>query len=146
MIVTAGTAALVAAQSHPAPSGAKPPTRELAKDDYPKLSPYDAIRWNDDAPQIHVAGTWYDWLALDDIETTKIVEYTKKNYREWEVKRRIGEDLVEVLTKMGHPPGPTVTLKVRNLDTKEITELKDVPMTHENRQKVWHARQAEEQK
>jgi hypothetical protein len=43
---------------------------------------------------------------------------------------------------MGQPPGPTVKLKVRNLESGETSELADVPMTHENRQKVWKARQA----
>jgi RNA polymerase sigma factor (sigma-70 family) len=150
-VVTAGTAIVIAqsssyssATSSSASASAKP---QAASEDYPKLSPYDAIRWtDDDSPQIHVAGTWYDWLALDDIETAKMIEFTRKTYRQREVKMRIGEDLVEVLTKMGHVPGPTVNLKVRTLDTKETSELKDVPMTHENRQAVFKARLAEEKK
>ena len=127
-------------------AGAKPQAELEAKGDYAKLSPYDAIRWTDDSPQIHVDGVWYEWLALDDIEAPNIVEFAKRTYHVVEVKRRIGEDLVEVLTKMGHAPGPTVNLKVKNVDTKETSELKDVPMTHENRQAVWKARQADDQK
>jgi hypothetical protein len=147
-VVTAGTAIVIAQSSSSSPSSPSASANpQAAKEDYPKLSPYDAIRWtNDDSPQIHVAGTWYDWLALDDIETAKIIEFTRKTYREREVKMRIGEDLVEVLTKMGHAPGPTVNLKVRTLDTKEASELKDVPMTHENRQAVFKARLAAEKK
>ena len=90
--------------------------------------------------EIHVAGTWYGWLALDDTDVAKIIEFTRKTYRPREVRMRIGEDLVEVLTRMGNPPGPTVKLKVRKLDTAETIDLNDVPMTHENRQKVFKAR------
>ena len=105
------------------------------------LAPYDAIRWKDDnTPEIHVAGTWYGWLALDEADVAKIIEFTRKTYRPREVRMRIGEDLVEVLTRMGNPPGPTVKLKVRKLDTGEAIDLNDVPMTHENRQKVFKAR------
>jgi len=147
-VVTAGTAIVIAQSSSslsPPSASAKP--QAAAKEDYPRLSPYDAIRWtDDDHPQIHVAGTWYDWIALDDIEVAKIIEFARKTYDADRVKMRIGEDLVEVLTKMGHVPGPTVNLKVHTLDTKENTELKDVPMTHENRQAVFKARVEAEQK
>jgi hypothetical protein len=39
-----------------------------------------------------------------------------------------------------------VNLKLRSLATNETVEMKDVPMTHEKRQAIWHARQAEEEK
>jgi RNA polymerase sigma factor (sigma-70 family) len=157
LITTAGGVALIAATggggatSSPSSPRLRPPApRELAaapaasqpqRGDYPKLSPYDAIRWkDDDTPEIHVAGTWYGWLAIDDVDVAKIIEFTRDRYKPREVRMRIGEDLVEVLTRMGNPPGPTVKLKVRKLDTGETIDLKDVPMTHENRQKVFKAR------
>ena len=39
-----------------------------------------------------------------------------------------------------------VKLKVKNLETGEASELADVPMTHENRQKVFKARLEQEKK
>ena len=59
---------------------------------------------------------------------------------------RIGEDLVEYLSKMGHETGDTVKLKVRNLDTNETSELADVAMTEENLQQVFRARIEQEKK
>jgi RNA polymerase sigma factor (sigma-70 family) len=154
LITTAGGVALIAATAGggASPSSARlrppPAPHELAaaasrpdRGDYPKLSPYDAIRWkDDDTPEIHVADQWYGWLAIDDVDVAKIIEFTRDRYKPREVRMRIGEDLVEVLTRMGNPPGPTVKLKVRKLDTGETIDLKDVPMTHENRQKVFKAR------
>ena len=149
LITTAGGVALIAATATPSPRLRPPAPREFAapaasqpqRGDYPKLSPYDAIRWkDDDTPEIHVAGTWYGWLAIDDVDVAKIIEFTRDRYKPREVRMRIGEDLVEVLTRMGNPPGPTVKLKVRKLDTGEAIDLNDVPMTHENRQKVFKAR------
>jgi len=145
LIPIAGGVALIAATatSSSAPRQLAAPASQPQPDrpTYDRLSPYDAIRWKDDnTPEIHVAGTWYGWLALDDTDVAKIIEFTRKTYRPREVRMRIGEDLVEVLTRMGNPPGPTVKLKVRKLDTGEAIDLNDVPMTHENRQKVFKAR------
>ena len=110
LVTVTGGVALIAATATSTPRGsAAQPPRELAdapaskpaERDYPKLSPYDAIRWKDDnTPEIHVAGKWYGWLALDDTDVGKIIEFTRDRYKPREVKMRIGEDLVEV------PHGP----------------------------------------
>ena len=149
LVTAAGGVALIAATNVSSPTPAPP--QELAaasqpdrRPDYPKAAPYDAIRWKDDnSPEIHVADKWYGWLALDDTDVAKIIAFTRDRYKPREVKMRIGEDLVEVLTRMGNPPAATVKLKVTDIDTGETKELENVAMTHENRQKVWHARQAE---
>jgi RNA polymerase sigma factor (sigma-70 family) len=158
LVTTAGGVALIAATAASSPS-LRPHPRQLAeapaasqpgqpgRPSYDRLSPYDAIRWkDDDTPEIHVAGAWYSWLAIDEDDVAKIIEFTRNTYKPREVKMRIGEDLVEVLTKMGNPPGPLVNLKVRKLDSGETVDLNDVPMTHENRQKVFKARLEQEKK
>jgi hypothetical protein len=148
LLTTAGGVALIAAT---ATMSASSTPRQLASDEapasqpgrpkYDKLAPYDAIRWkDDDTPEIHVNGTWYGWLALDEVDVARIIQFTRDTYKPDEVRMRIGEDLVEVLTRMGNPPGPTVKLKVRDLASGEMRKLADVAMTKENRQKVWQAR------
>ena len=73
------------------------------------------------------------------------MDFCKKTYPDlWQ--KRFEEDLVEVLTKMGHKPGATVKLKVRPLDAKDAHVLERVPMTKENRTALWKARLEAEQK
>ena len=42
---------------------------------------------------------------------------------------RFEEDLVELLTQMGHPPKDKATLAIQSLTSSETRTLKDVPMT-----------------
>ena len=109
VITTAGGVALIAATTASSPRQLAAPASQPERRDYARLAPYDAIRWKDNnTPEIHVAGTWYGWLALDEADVAKIIEFTRNTYKPREVRMRIGEDLVEVLTRMGNPPGPTV--------------------------------------
>jgi RNA polymerase sigma factor (sigma-70 family) len=144
VVTTAGGVALIAATnpaSRPVAGAAKETDQRR---EYDKLAPYDAIRWQDArTPIIRVNGTWYAWRAIGEVEVAKLIDFAAKTWRADEVEKRIGEDLVEALTRMGHAPGVKVTLGVVELDTSTAKVLKDVPMTKENRQRVWHARQAE---
>ena len=116
------------------PSGAA-----RAKDKYPKLAPYSAVRWKDATPEVKVKDTWYELLAINDVEAKDIVKFCKdKEEKLWQ--KRFEEDLVEMMARMGHEPGDKVTLKVRDLKTGKAEILKDVPNTHENRQAIWEAR------
>jgi hypothetical protein len=106
---------------------------------FPKLSPYSSIRWLGTSPQVQVRETWYDLAAIDDQSTEQILDFVHKTYGDiWQ--KRFEEDLVEVLTRMGHPPDPTMRLKLRELDTGEVIELRDVPMTKTNRLQIWSER------
>ncbi|MEM7231698.1 MAG: hypothetical protein AAF517_05970, partial [Planctomycetota bacterium] len=108
-----------------------------ARDD--RLAPYPAIRWEKDAPEVQVDGQWYALLAIDDLETAKIVSFCKSTYGGiWQ--KRFDEDLVEVLKKMGKTPGREVDLKLRHLESGREEWKRDVAMTHENRSKIWKAR------
>ena len=49
---------------------------------------------------------------------------------------RFEEDLVELLSPMGHPPQDTVKLVVQSLTSTETQVLEDVPMTEANRQAI----------
>jgi hypothetical protein len=53
---------------------------------------------------------------------------------------------VQVMSEMGHEPGDTVKLVLKNLETSEQVTKDKVPMTHENRQQIWREAQARESK
>src|SRR5688500_2321858 len=97
--------------------------------DFVKLSPYPAIRWRQ--PEVWVDGRWQFLRSIDGIAVEKIVEFAIGRYEErWQ--KRFDEDLVQVLSEMGHPPGKTVKLVVRDPATGKDTTLANVPMTEEN--------------
>ena len=106
---------------------------------YPRLAPFSAVRWKDSTPEVKVKDTWYELLAINDVEAKDIVKFCKdKEEKLWQ--KRFEEDLVEMMARMGHEPGEKVTLKLRDLKTDETQVQKDVPNTHENRQAIWEAR------
>ena len=61
---------------------------------YPKLSPFAAVRWENDRPQVRVKNTWYGLLSLDDVDISKIVEFCDSEYGT-KNHMRFEEDLVE---------------------------------------------------
>lgn len=95
---------------------------------YEKLAPFDGLRWNADTPEVQVNSTWYRLVSIDGTKQTEILTFCRKTWPgRW--KKRFNEDLVEVLTKMGHPPGSTVDLGVRDLPGEAVKTLKGVAMT-----------------
>jgi CubicO group peptidase (beta-lactamase class C family) len=82
-------------------------------------------------------------VSLDGLPAAEIVSFSEQTYRDlWQ--RRFEEDLVEVLTRMGHPPRDTVTLVVQSLTSSETRNLEDIPMTSANRQAIRNAAEAPE--
>ncbi len=59
-------------------------------------------------------------------------------------RKRFEEDLVEVLTRMGHEPKDRVRLVVRPLGSSTTRILEDVPMTEANRWTIYEAARARE--
>ena len=103
---------------------------------YPNLAPYSAIRWNaSETPEARIGGTWQILLSIDDLSIGEIVAFAQQRYGGlWQ--KRIDEDLVQVLSEIGHPPGETVRLTVRDTETGAETLLDPVPLTAENRRAV----------
>lgn len=130
-------------EAKPAPRGRK----EVHGRGYPKLSPFEAVRWRGSVPEVRVNGVWYELLSINGITCKEIVAFLKsvEKKEDWRQKR-FEEDLVEVLTVMGHDPGTSATLKVRQLDSGQEKELKDVPMTEKNRNAIRDARQKRSQR
>ncbi|QGQ23778.1 hypothetical protein F1728_14265 [Gimesia benthica] len=109
--------------------------------DYPKRSPFAAVRWEDSQPEVQVNDQWYRLIALDGIPAEKMIDFSKETYGEkWQ--KRFEEDLVELMTRMGHPPEKTVTLEVQSLTSSEKQTLKEVRLTYANRAAIRAAAQA----
>ncbi|MCG8449174.1 MAG: hypothetical protein MI725_06285 [Pirellulales bacterium] len=115
--------------------------------EHPKLSPFMAVRWQDSQPEVIVPGLkedgeWHKLVSLNDHPVEEIVAFSKKNFgSRWQ--KRFDEDLVELLTRMGHPPSDTVSLEVQSLSTGKIQLLENAPMTEENRRAIKAARDKE---
>ena len=102
----------------------------------PKLSPFTQVDFESDKILVEFNDTNYEWLGIDGIPVSKVTASSKKQFRDfW--RKRIAEDLVEVLWGMGHYPGKTVKLHL--YDTQENTEttIAAAPMTRANRQSVY---------
>jgi hypothetical protein len=106
--------------------------------EYPKKSPFAAVRWNDSQPEVKVGDEWFKLLSLDSLSTTEIVAFSQQTYgNQW--RKRFEEDLVELLIRMDHPPQDTVKLVVQSLASEETQILEDIPMTEANRQAIKEA-------
>ena len=110
---------------------------------HPEKSPFAAVRWQESQPEVRVGDEWFKLVSLDDLPAAEIVAFSQRTYgNKWQ--KRFEEDLVELLTRMGHPPQDTVTLVVQSLTSSETRTLEDVPMTRANRRAIRDAAQARE--
>jgi beta-lactamase family protein len=124
--------------------GVDPPGQEfLGTANYPKKSPYAAVRWQETQPEVQLDDQWFKLVSLDELPASEIVAFSKRTYgNKW--RKRFEEDLVELLTRMGHEPKDTVRLVVMPLGSQESRTLEAVPMIRANRQAIWDAAQARE--
>ncbi|TWU00095.1 Beta-lactamase precursor [Botrimarina colliarenosi] len=100
--------------------------------EYPKRSPFDGIRWREETPEVRLEDDWYELVSIDSVATADILSFCKWNYfAKW--RMRFEEDLVEVLTQMGHEPGDTVRLVVSPLDSDDELVLNEMPMSEAKR-------------
>lgn len=109
--------------------------RKLVSDDgYAKVAPFTGVRWDADQPIVCVHGAWSQLLSINDVPTSEIMEFANKTFRS-QARKRFAEDIVEVLTKMGHQPDWQVTLELKH--ENGIVEQLQVLMTRENRELLW---------
>jgi len=106
----------------------------------PKLSPFTAIRFENEQVIVAYDGQTYQWLELNEIKVENIVASSRKQFGEqWQ--KRISEDLVELLWGMGHRPGDKVKLRLRDLKTNGDVDVENARMTEENRYAIYANRQ-----
>ena len=148
ILLVGGTIYLVNSSS-PAPSAPVAKTSEPARfkktditfagSKYPKLAPFSAIRWRADIPEVQVDEKWFELVSIDDQQAAAIVQYAKAVAgKDWQ--KRVDEDLFELMSRMGHEPKDRVTLQLKTLDTRQTITRENVPMTKENRVRIWEAR------
>ena len=106
--------------------------------EYPKRAPFSGVRWEGNSPVVKIGEEWLTLVSLDGIPVEDIVAFSRWTYVD-KGRKRFEEDLVEVLTRMGHPPQDTVTLVVRSQTSSETRTLEDVPMTEANRWAIYKA-------
>ncbi|MEM9353304.1 MAG: hypothetical protein AAGA92_09850 [Planctomycetota bacterium] len=110
--------------------------------EYPKVSPFTKVEFEKQQVLVDYEGKTYEWLELDGVAVDEITDAAKKQFgRKWQ--KRTAEDLVEVLSGMGHTPGPTVSLKLRDPETREETLVTQAVMTEENRRELYAERNKE---
>ena len=105
--------------------------------DWARLSPFTQVQCLDeDKVRVEYGGKDYELLSIDDLPTAKILQSSRKQFGGlWE--KRFVEDIVEVLTGMGNPPGANVKLSLLDPQTAETRTVDRAPLTHENRRRVY---------
>ena len=106
----------------------------VSVDGYAKVAPFTGVRWEEDQPIVCVHATWSQLLSINDVPTSEIMDFAIKEYGT-KARKRFAEDLVEVLTKMGHQPDWEVTIELKHEDGS--VEKLQVLMTRENRDLLW---------
>src|SRR5688572_19350536 len=80
--------------------------------DFGKLAPFGALRFEGDVPHVEVEGEWWILEAIDGTKAADLVAFAREKHgSRW--AKRIGEDLVQVLSELGKPPGDTVKLELK---------------------------------
>ena len=105
-------------------------------EDWARLSPFSEVVVEGTDVEVVVQGERYKLKRIDGLTTEEILESAKKQFGKLGEKRFV-EDLVEVLAGMGHMPGQVVSLELEDLESHETVQISAVPMTRENRQKVY---------
>ncbi len=103
--------------------------------DYPKLSPFTAVRFADEGPEVEVDGRYYALVAIEGRAAGEILDFCERTYGS-RARKRFAEDLVEVLSRMGVEPGGTVKLALRDPKTRKSVTREKAEMTAENRARV----------
>lgn len=110
-------------------------------DDVPKLSPFTSVGFEEERVFVTYNGQTYEWLELDGIKVDEIVAAAKKYYGDlWQ--KRVSEDLVELLGKMGHEPGNEVKLRLVDQATKQELVVDKARMSKANRNAVRNGQDA----
>ncbi|HEY2761817.1 MAG TPA: serine hydrolase domain-containing protein, partial [Pirellulales bacterium] len=105
----------------------------------PKVSPFTDVQFEGEQVNVVYDGQHYQLLELDSVKVEDLVSSSKKMFGDlWQ--KRISEDLAELLMRMGHRPGNTVKLRLREVTTKQDTVVDSAPMTEANRSAIFAKR------
>ena len=108
--------------------------------DFEKLSPFTAVRWREEQPEVQFEGRWYRPIRIADESCAELLEFTRETYGR-KSQKRFSEDLVQVLSEFGTPPARRIALELEDLETGEVRLVEEALMTEANRRAVWNANQ-----
>lgn len=107
--------------------------RPVGKFGYARVAPYTGVRWENDLPIVHVQNKWSPLASIDGIPVDRIMQFAHKEFGD-RARQRFAEDLVRVMSEMGHEPEWKVTLGLQTSDGQ--VENLQIRMTEENRDLV----------
>ena len=107
----------------------------LGQDHPTQASPFDAMRWLEQQPQVQIKGKWYIPIAIDGVEVDQILQ---KCRQQWpgQFQKRFSEDLMEAMALLGHEPAETVTLRLKPVEATTEIVLEGIPNTLGKRKKL----------
>lgn len=100
-----------------------------------RASPFDELRWNQDAPEVLVGESWYVPRAIDEISVEDILEFCDTRWL-GQRQKRFGEDLIEVLDALGWEGDLFVELDLTLISSGEEVRLEAVEMTTDKRNAI----------
>ena len=114
----------------------RPAPAYAGQDAQDKTSPFEALRWNGDVPEVLVQGDWYRPLLIHGVGVEDIIAFLERT-QPGRVRKRFGEDLPEMMRKMGRVIPARVDLTMVRLADGARVRLAAVPCTKENRRSIW---------
>jgi serine/threonine protein kinase len=101
-----------------------------------EATPFDALRWQGDTPEVAVDGEWYRLVAIDDLSSAYLVGFCQQNGgASW--RKRFSEDLVQVLNRLGHLGIGEVDLTLRHLASGEVIVRRGAALESERRRAIY---------
>ncbi len=137
--ILAGCLALPLPLPLPSAPAGPPPSARFAQDYPSKASPFDALRFEGDQPEVKVDDTWYRPVAIDGVPLEDILRACDKRWGEESRVKRFGEDLMEALALLDHRATSRVTLDLVRLSDGEAVSLKGVANTRTKREAIRNA-------
>jgi CubicO group peptidase (beta-lactamase class C family) len=104
--------------------------KPVTKFGYAKVAPFTGVRWENDRPIVRVKDRWSPLVSIDGIPIERIMEFAQKEFGA-KARKRFAEDLVELLSKLGHDPEWKVTLGLKQENGR--VEQIQLRMTEGNR-------------
>ena len=104
--------------------------------DWKRVSPFTDVKIKDGQIITQFEGKFYLLKSIEGISSDALIDASKRAYDEqW--KKRIREDIAEVLVEAGAPESNHVNLVLSNLETGQDLIVESAPMTKANRDKIY---------
>lgn len=105
-------------------------------------TPFDALRWQVDRPEVQLDGTWYGLVSVDGVAAESLIGRCKEFAGPTRWRKRFSEDFQQVLHRSGSFTLFEVDLVVRDLESGILRTLEDIPMREEGRRTALEDRNA----